>query len=386
MKLLQRTGILAMLSLLVVTACDKVDDLPFYTEGSEPTLTTSATTIAPVPADSNKTVLVLDWTSPNYASDTATYKYIIEVDSSGRNFSKAVRKEVIGERSASFLAKELNTIMLNYGFEFNKAYDLDMRVISSYANNNERRNSNTVKIRATPYKIPPKVALPTTGKLYIVGDATQGGWTNPVPLPSQELDQIDETTFGGIFNLNGGREFLVLPLNGNWDNKYSVGNKLLPNLNQGGDFGFNLPDNFPGPATSGLYKLLMDFQSGKFTVAPFTQQHGLPDSLVIVGGATPGGWNNPVPVANRNEQVFRRVNATRFEIASINLKAGEKYLLLPTNGDWGRKYGVEDGTKPNIGLGTTFIPEGQDIPAPSENGNYKIVVDFLTGRYTLTKL
>ncbi len=375
-----------MLSLLVVTACDKVDDLPFYTEGSEPTLTTSATTIAPVPADSNKTVLVLDWTSPNYASDTATYKYIIEVDSSGRNFSKAVRKEVIGERSASFLAKELNTIMLNYGFEFNKAYDLDMRVISSYANNNERRNSNTVKIRATPYKIPPKVALPTTGKLYIVGDATQGGWTNPVPLPSQELDQIDETTFGGIFNLNGGREFLVLPLNGNWDNKYSVGNKLLPNLNQGGDFGFNLPDNFPGPATSGLYKLLMDFQSGKFTVAPFTQQHGLPDSLVIVGGATPGGWNNPVPVANRNEQVFRRVNATRFEIASINLKAGEKYLLLPTNGDWGRKYGVEDGTKPNIGLGTTFIPEGQDIPAPSENGNYKIVVDFLTGRYTLTKL
>ncbi len=375
-----------MLSLLVVTACDKVDDLPFYTEGSEPTLTTSATTIAPVPADSNKTVLVLDWTSPNYASDTATYKYIIEVDSSGRNFSKAVRKEVIGERSASFLAKELNTIMLNYGFEFNKAYDLDMRVISSYANNNERRNSNTVKIRATPYKIPPKVALPTTGKLYIVGDATQGGWTNPVPLPSQELDQIDETTFGGIFNLNGGREFLVLPLNGNWDNKYSVGNKLLPNLNQGGDFGFNLPDNFPGPATSGLYKLLMDFQSGKFTVAPFTQQHGLPDSLVIVGGATPGGWNNPVPVANRNEQVFRRVNATRFEIASINLKAGEKYLLLPTNGDWGRKYGVEDGTKPNIGLGTTFIPEGQDIPAPSENGNYKIVVDFLTGRYTLTRL
>jgi hypothetical protein len=386
MKLLQRTGILAMLSLIVVTACDKVDDLPFYTEGSEPTLTTSATTIAPVPADSNKTVLVLDWTSPNYATDTATYKYIIEVDSSGRNFSKAVRKQVIGERSASFLAKELNTIMLNYGFEFNKAYDLDMRVISSYANNNERRNSNTVKIRATPYKIPPKVALPTTGKLYIVGDATQGGWTNPVPLPSQELDQIDETTFGGIFNLNGGREFLVLPLNGNWDNKYSVGNKLLPNLNQGGDFGFNLPDNFPGPATSGLYKLLMDFQSGKFTVSAFTQQHGLPDSLVIVGGATPGGWNNPVPVANRNEQVFMRVNSTRFEIASINLKAGEKYLFLPTNGDWGRKYGVEDGTKPNIGLGTTFIPEGQDIPAPSENGNYKIVVDFLTGRYTLTKL
>jgi hypothetical protein len=80
------------------------------------------------------------------------------------------------------------------------------------------------------------------------------------------------------------------------------------------------------------------------------------------------------------------VNATRFEIASIALRAGEKYLFLPTNGDWGRKYGVEDGTAPNIGLGTTFVPEGQDIPAPNESGNYKIVVDFLTGRYTLTRL
>jgi hypothetical protein len=383
MKLLQRTGLLAMLSLLLVTACDKVDDLPFFEEGNEPVLTSSATTIAPLPADSNNTVLVLDWTSPNYASDTATYKYIIEVDSAGRNFSRAVRQEVIGERSVSFLAKELNAIMLDFGFAFNRAYNLEMRVISSYANNNERRTSNTVTVRATPYKVPPKIALPTTGKLYIVGDATQGGWTNPVPLPSQELDQIDETTFGGIFNLNGGREFLVLPLNGNWDNKYSVANKLLPNLNEGGDFGFNLPDNFPGPSADGLYKLVMDFQVGRFTVTPFTQQHGLPNELYIVGGATPGGWNNPVPVPS---QQFTRINSTRFEIANIALRSGEKYLFLPTNGDWGRKYGVEDGTAPNIGLGTFFVPEGQDIPAPNESGNYRIVVDFLTGRYTLTRL
>jgi hypothetical protein len=327
-------------------------------------------------------VLTLDWTSPDYATDSANTKYIIQVDSTGRNFSKAVSKEVIGQRSASFLAKELNSIMLNYGFEFNKAYDLDVRVISSYANNNERLLSNTVKLRATPYKIPPKIALPTTGKLYIVGDATVGGWNNPVPTPSQELSRIDETTFGGIFQLNGGKEYLVLPLNGNWDNKYSVGNKTLPNLNQGGDFGFNLADNFPAPATTGLYKLVMDFQTGKFTMTPFTQQHGLPDSLYIVGDATPGGWNNPVPVPS---QQFTRINATTFEI-TINLTSGKKYLFLPTNGDWGRKYGATDGAAANINLGGPFKPEGEDMPAPTVTGNYKIVVDFLTGKYTLTKI
>jgi hypothetical protein len=31
-------------------------------------------------------------------------------------------------------------------------------------------------------------------------------------------------------------------------------------------------------------------------------------------------------------------------------------------------------------------PEGQDIPAPDQNGKYKIVVDFINNTYTLTKL
>jgi len=48
-------------------------------------------------------------------------------------------------------------------------------VISSYGNNNERLVTNVVKVNAKTYKVPPRVALPTTGKLYIVGDATAGG-------------------------------------------------------------------------------------------------------------------------------------------------------------------------------------------------------------------
>jgi hypothetical protein len=383
MKFLNRLGLLTILSLALVTACEKVPDLPFHNMGVEPVLSASSATVAPIPADSNKSVLTLDWTSPQYATDSATVRFIIQVDSSGRSFSKAVEKEVIGVLTTSFLAKELNAIMLNFGFEFNKAYDLDMRIISSYSNNNERRISNTVKVRATPYKIPPKIALPTTGKLYIVGDATNGGWTNPVPTPSQELTRVDETTFGGIFNLVGGKQYLVLPANGSWDNKYSVANNTLPNLSAGGDFGFNLNDNFPGPSTTGLYKLIMDFQTGKFTVTPFTQQHGLPDSLYIVGDATPGGWNNPVPIPS---QRFTRINSTRFEISSINLTAGKNYLFLPTNGDWGRKYGAVNRAAPNIKLGGPMKPEGEDIPSPDVTGNYKIVVDFINNTYTLVKL
>ena len=383
MKFLNKIGLLAVAALMMVTACDKVDELPLYAEGNDPVLTSSATTIAPLPADSNKNVLVLDWTSPEYASDSSSYKYIVEIDSTGRNFSKATTKTIIGDRSLTLTAKELNTIMLNYGFEFNKAYDMDMRVISSYNNNNERKISNTVKVKATPYKVPPKVALPTTGKLYIVGDATVGGWNNPVPTPSQELTQIDETTFGGVFNMVGGKQYLVLPLNGNWDNKFSVASNSLPGLADGGNFGFNLADNFPGPATSGLYKLVMDFQAGKFTVTPFTQQHGLPDSLYIVGDATPGGWNNPVPLPT---QRFTRINSTKFEIASIALTAGKEYLFLPENGNWGKKYGAVDKAAAGIKSGGPLKPEGDNMPAPDVTGNYKITVDFVNNTYKLVKL
>jgi hypothetical protein len=60
-------GYLAAAMLMLAAACEKVPDLPFYGNGTEPVLTASATTVAAVPADSNKVALSLGWTSPNYA-------------------------------------------------------------------------------------------------------------------------------------------------------------------------------------------------------------------------------------------------------------------------------------------------------------------------------
>jgi starch-binding outer membrane protein SusE/F len=380
MKRLNNIWILA-LGLLVLAACEKKEDLPFFDNGVAPALTATAATLAPAVSDSNKVVLTLNWTDPEFATTTQKTKYIVQIDSSGRNFSKAVSKELVDSLSTSFLAKELNNMLLAWGFEYNKAYDIDFRVLTSYANNNDQKVSNTVKIRITTYKIPPKVAVPSSGRLFIVGDATAGGWTNPVPTPSQELTKIDSVTYGGIFNLVGGKQYLILPVNGDWGFKYSVASNTVPGLAGGGDFGANLSDNFPGPAASGLYKVVLNFQSGKFTVTPFNQQHGLPDSLFIVGDATPGGWNNPVPVPS---QKFTRVNSTRFEL-TVALTSGKAYLFLPENGNWGKKFGAVNNLDP-IKLGGPLKPEGQDMPSPDVSGNYKIVVDFINNSYTLTKL
>lgn len=364
---------------LLLSACNKVADLPHYGNGSAPVLTASATTIAPLPADSNNIALTLSWTSPKYATDSANYKYTIEIDTTGRNFTKAFSKVVTGSRSASFTAKELNTMLLGYGYAFNVPVDMDVRVTSSYGNNNERLSSNVIKIKMTPYKVPPKVALPTSGKLFIVGDATAGGWNNPVPVPSQELARLDETTWGGVFQLTGGKEYLLLPVNGDWTHKFSVANKSLAGLSGGGNFGFDLADNFPGPAASGLYKIIVDFQAGKFTVTPYSGS--LPTNLYIVGDATAGGWNNPVPTPS---QQFTRVNSSVFEI-TVPLTGGKEYLLLPVNGDWGHKFSVANKSLAGLSAGGTFgydLPD--NFPAPATSGNYKITVNFVTNKFTVT--
>ncbi len=380
MKRLNKIWFLA-LTLLVMLACEKKEDLPFFDNGANPALTSTVTSLAPPVADSDKVVLTLNWSDPEFATATQKTRYIVQIDSSGRNFSKAVTREFIDSLSTSFLAKELNNMLLNWGFEYNKEYDIDFRVVSRYANNNDEKVSNTLKIKIKTYKIPPKVTVPSQGRLFIVGDATAGGWNNPVPTPSQELTKIDSVTYGGIFNLVGGKQYLILPINGDWGFKYSVANNTVSGLSGGGDFGANLSDNFPGPAASGLYKIMLNFHTGKFTVTPFTQQHGLPDSLYVVGDATPGGWNNPVPTPS---QKFTRVNSTRFEL-TLALTTGKAYLFLPENGNWGKKFGAVNNLDP-IKLGGPLKPEGQDMPSPDVSGNYKIVVDFINNSYTLTKL
>ena len=369
-----------------VMSCDKADDLASYENGNATVLSASVASLAPLPADSNNVVVTFNWTYPNHATDSNNIKYIVEIDSVTKNFSSPYRKEVVGELNAEFSAKELNAFLLNKGYAFNTEVSMEARVVSSYVNNNERIASNTVAIKMKAYKVPPKVALPTTGKLFIVGGATQGGWNNPVPTPTQELARLDETTWAGIFQMNAGEQYLLLPLNGDWDNKFSVASSSLPGLEGGGDFGFNLPGNIPGPTSSGWYKIIVDFQTGKFKVTPYTST--LPTNLYMVGDATPGGWNNPVPVPS---QQLTRINSSQWK-GTINFTGGNtKYIFLLQNGSWDFKYAVPDNSITDLWKGGEILyNSGADVPGPPTAGTKTVLVDFATkenfatGKFTVT--
>lgn len=374
MKYLSKFLLLSLVTTAFFACIKKVPDLPFYSNGSAVAITSSQASIAATPDQADSVVWKLSWTSPNYATDSANMKFVVEIDSAGRNFSKAVSKTVTGSLSTTYTGDELNQILLGFGFSFNVSYKMDVRVTSSYLNNNEKLSSNVLNIQMTPYKVPPKIEPPASNTLFLVGNATQGGWNNPVPVPSQQFSKLDETTYAGVFELIGGNQYLVLPENGNWDKKYSIENNQLPGVDMSGDFGFNLDANFVAPANSGWYKIILNFQTGKYSLIPY--EGNLPTELYIVGDATPGGWNNPVPVPS---QQLTALNSSEFEI-TLDLNGGKSYLLLPVNGSWDNKYAVADDQLEGLGMGGELgFNFAKNIPAPANSGKYKINVNFAKG-------
>lgn len=376
----------------LITACTKVEDLPTYSAGTSPTLSASRTAVTTAPADSNNVAIAFNWTNPNFATDSANYKYIIEIDSAGRNFSKAWSRTVIKNLTTSFAGKEFNNVLLGFGFAFNISYPVEIRVIASYLNNNDRKVSNVVRINATPYKVPPKVALPASGELYVVGDAFSvlnfPSWDNPggvAPWPGfRRLWQKDETTWEGIYKMKASGSYLLLPqFGGVWTNKINVANGSLPGLANGGDFGRELGnDNIPGNVAgdSGWHKLSFNFQVGRFSVTRITTaNYMLPQNLWVTGDGV-SGWSNTPP----NSQQFTALRNGVFQL-DIVLNPAKAIKFLSNQGQWQPQFG---GTAGNLGAAYVAGPEPDAIATPAANGDnrYRITVNFHTMSYTLVKL
>ncbi|MBN8672509.1 MAG: SusE domain-containing protein [Chitinophagales bacterium] len=166
----------AAVAALLFAACTKVEDLPYYGKGNVIALSSSKTIITPAASDSLNNMIAFSWTNPNYASDSATYKYVLEIDSVGRNFVNKTTRTVIGTRTTSFTGKDLNAMVLGYGFTLGRPFTLEARVISSYGNNNEQYTSNVITFEVTPYNDP---SVLTTANTAVSGTlATAGQLSN----------------------------------------------------------------------------------------------------------------------------------------------------------------------------------------------------------------
>jgi hypothetical protein len=264
---------LTLVAFSVLPACDKEENKVYLEGGTNPVLSGSSTAVSLTPGTEAEPGITFNWTNPDYLFTTGVssqdVSYTLEMDTLGANFSSGNRyvTTIAKNLAVSYTKGELNNIMGNTMLvKTGRQYTFEVRVSSTLsAAEATKLTSNVFKFTATPFTPPPKVIPPTTGKLYLVGDASPGGWANPVPLPSQEFTKKSSTQYEITIALSGGKSLLFLPLNGDWGDKYGwagSNNNNNPdgdNLSRGGG-------DIKTPAASGNYKIVVDFQLGKFTL------------------------------------------------------------------------------------------------------------------------
>ncbi len=264
--------LLPIFLLAFFSSCEKEESRIYLEGGTSPVLTSTVTGNIPLTfTNKDQEALRISWTNPAYQFTTGLSSqnviYQIEIDTTGSNFTNPNRKiiSVGNDLSLSLTHDQLNDYLLNQlQLSTTRTHNIEMRVTSMLANGAAPLHSNVMKFTARPYSIPPKVAPPSSGKLFIVGNATPGGWNNPVPA-NQELTKVSETLYTITLPLTGGGSYLFLPVNGSWDAKYGGMGSNNTNNPNGDDFKPGGGDMI-APAASGNYKIEVDFQRGKFTL------------------------------------------------------------------------------------------------------------------------
>ncbi len=151
----------------------------------------------------------------------------------------------------------------------------------------------------------------------------------------------------------------------------------------------NLPNN-NAPLYSNVVKIsvnnYLDFAVEPPGTPTATPQYS-DGNLWIVGDAVASGWSNPLPNPYDVSQKFARAGGPAdvlHYVATITFNATGGYKLIQTQGVWATQYHAMDGTAK---LSGDFEKKDSDPQFPSPGaGNYKVEINFQTGKYTLTKL
>lgn len=280
MKYLSKIVLLLLVTATLFQSCKKDDNQIVFDGGTPPTLSANRASNSVVPiAYINRELEAIKfmWTNPNYKLTTGissqNVEYKIQIDTLGANFTSVNQKEFSLENDLSRIITqgELNdALVVSMKIDTSVVCKVQVRIKSRIkgVNLDDKSTdlySNAFTFTTKTYPTPPKVDLPTSGELYLVGSASPGGWSNPVPTPSQKFTQVSPTLYELTIAVTGGQSYLFLPVNGSWADKYgfdganNANDVNADNLKRGGG-------DMKAPAASGNYKISVDFQRGRFTL------------------------------------------------------------------------------------------------------------------------
>jgi len=348
-----------------LASCDKVDTLKHYSSGTALDLGVNTTSVSPTVADANKAVLTLNWTDPKYATDSNHVKFVVEIDTVKGTFANPVTRTVTKALSTSFTGRDLNTIILNYGYTLGKPINLAIRVKSSYANNNETYISNVERVSVTPYSDPSQLR---TEKTSVTGSLATSTAHSDSLVWSPSFPGYNGTIAYEIQYDSSGKNFAS-------PHSISLGNSIyfksftVAEMNNTA-----LDEGVAGGSTGKIeYRIKATTAQGAVAysnIVSVTIQTYVPMyHMYIVGGMQ--GWD----INNPWEVISDRADARWGKVfySYVKLNAGDEFLFVQTKGDWNSKYGSTGGSGTTFTIGTPGTGNNFSIPS---TGIYRVTIDL----------
>ena len=334
-----------------------------------------------------ETAITFSWEIPSYGVDTPV-TYTLEMDLNNGDFSTP-RTFTVSDNEISFTHADLNFYALDFGLAPSIEGEIKLRLKTSLKYNALQSYSNLVTLAVTPYDtLTLLYGMPS--ELYLQGNAVPSNWGIPIP-DSQKMTQIDNHRFGLITELVGAKNYAAISTPTTWSDPAYVGIDDQQPASEG-DFrpaGSTTVPQWGGspmssPLNTGIYKVILDFTSGKYTATPEPSILTPPTDLHIIGDATPLGW-----AANVDDtQKFTKINDYTFEI-TIPLTGGGVFAFITATAysdpAYKAKTASQDASGGDFiasGSATTPAWGGNDIAAPT-SGTYTIEVNFKSGTYIL---
>ena len=351
----------ALMGLSLVTACNDNDYMELDKGDTELAITTSSSEITLSEASHSTTAVEMQWTSgTNYGSGNRI-SYTLQLALSGTDF--AVPATVVNDGTQVYswapTVEKLNSLLINeLSVEAGATAVIDARVIASVA------GYDAVQMAATSFTVTTyKEVTPT---LYLIGDATPGGWDAG---NASEMTHTDNGIFTWTGNLTPGSFKFITTLG-----------QFLPSYNNDGSGMLTYRDNDDQPdekfTVTEAHCYRVDVNLLTLTIE-YTQVEGVTpafDALYFVGNETDWGFR---PMTQDPLDPFL------FRIGVFFSKGGE-FKFGTADGSWENMYKATMANAPYTSTAMEFVkgfdPDNKWFLTDDEtNKAYKICVDIRSG-------
>ncbi len=276
-------GLFGLLILsLAFQSCKKELDVPHGTVTTAPKLTASADTLVLAQKDSSSTAVTIGWSAAGVKGSAGKVVYILQFDKKGNNFSSPINIKLSADTTKMvYTVRQLNTLLESY--PINTPIAFEVRVVTATSDGAITPIlSNVINLTVTTFADVPY------SKLWLMGDATPGGWGLSTLTPMVQ-SSADPFIFSYTGNLVAG-DFKIATA-ADYNAPFYRPTTNHPALTATTVMLSTSPDNKWGITDQGQYTITLNLRNNTISIVEINAPKPPYTQLSLIGDATAGGWS-----------------------------------------------------------------------------------------------